>query len=660
MDSPRESQRPVRPPGRERHLAQVLPRRARVEDDAPVAQHVEDERARRAPGLRDDAAARRVLPHEDGRAPRRADHRLGLQVDDLARRGPRRGGDVAARVGRGRGAHLAVLDAHQHGALLRAGEQRPRRRHERDRAPVGRHAGRAHPARHLRDLARLRAVRRRQPDDTHRLAAFALQAHEDDPLPVGRPVPLGRALEQPARLAPEHRRAVERGARPVGPGEENLRPVRRVPRRVVGAGGERGLALAAHLLQPDPGLAVAVGGERHGVAVRRHRGRGVAAGEAHPAEHRGTVRLCRVRARPGQHGAPGQGGAGQDQEEPLEETATTGGRFARRLQGLRGQAARRGGRDRVERDGEVVRAAEALLGPLLEAAAHDALERGRDVAGGLEEAGRVLLEDRVEGLHGALAPEGPLAREHLVEHGPEREDVGAGVHRLAAHLLGGHVAHGAHHPARLGREGHRRDVAPLGGDGVHARQPEVEHLHLARAEQEHVLGLEVAVDDALLVRGGEAARDLERDLDRLAGRQRPVLQPLAERLALQQLHRRVDGALLAAEVVDGEDVRVREGGDRLRLALEAPERVGILGEVPRQDLDRHLALELRVARAEDDAHPALAELRDDLVGSEAAPGGERHGALPQTSSCFSTRVRQREPVFVTTATSSIRTPPRPM
>ena len=51
-------------------------------------------------------------------------------------------------------------------------------------------------------------------------------------------------------------------------------------------------------------------------------------------------------------------------------------------------------------------------------------------------------------------------------------------------------------------------------------------------------------------------------------------------------------------------------------------------------------------------------------GREAERGEERVAAVgqsipPQISSCFGTRVRQREPVFVTSATSSIRTPPRP-
>ena len=85
-------------------------------------------------------------------------------------------------------------------------------------------------------------------------------------------------------------------------------------------------------------------------------------------------------------------------------------------------------------------------------------------------------------------------------------------------------------------------------------------------------------------------------------------------------------AMLAvlAEVVNGEDVRMRQRGDRLGLALEARERGRIGGQVRRQDLDRDLAIERRVARAVDLAHAARAERGDDLVLSERCAAGEAH------------------------------------
>ena len=101
----------------------------------------------------------------------------------------------------------------------------------------------------------------------------------------------------------------------------------------------------------------------------------------------------------------------------------------------------------------------------------------------------------------------------------------------------------------------------------------------------------------------------------------------SKRLAVEQLRDRVGDAALAAEVEDGEDVRVREGRDGLGFTLEARQGGRIVGEMRRQHLDRHVAIELRIARAIDLAHPAAAERRLDDQGPEAQAGRQRHGEV---------------------------------
>ena len=58
-------------------------------------------------------------------------------------------------------------------------------------------------------------------------------------------------------------------------------------------------------------------------------------------------------------------------------------------------------------------------------------------------------------------------------------------------------------------------------------------------------------------------------------------------------------------------------GERLRLAFEPREPVRIGGKELRQDLDGHVAIELRIARPIHLAHSASANGAGDLVRAEA-------------------------------------------
>ena len=102
----------------------------------------------------------------------------------------------------------------------------------------------------------------------------------------------------------------------------------------------------------------------------------------------------------------------------------------------------------------------------------------------------------------------------LVQQDAEREDVRLGRDRLAARLLGRHVADRADDEARLrcsaGRVAGRERV------GLQPGQPEVEQLDVAVGPDHHVLGLDVAVHDLRGVGDGERLGDLPRDGERRA------------------------------------------------------------------------------------------------------------------------------------------------
>ena len=265
------------------------------------------------------------------------------------------------------------------------------------------------------------------------------------------------------------------------------------------------------------------------------------------------------------------------------------------------------------------RALVAQVPVLFEGRVDDALELRRKLRVELDRGDRRAVENRVEDDGRRARPRRLAARRHLVEHGAEGEEVGAGVERLAARLLGRHVRHGAD-----GRAGARQVLSAIAvGSAVlpgtrrsDARrvlgEAEVEDLGLAALRDEDVRRLDVAVHDAARVRGLEGIGDLRRR-DRAASRacSGPAAEPVPQRLALEQLHGDERLALVLADVVDRADVGVLERGGRAGLALQPLERLRVPAQLLRQELQRHAAAELQVLRLVDDAHAAAAELRED-------------------------------------------------
>ena len=110
-----------------------------------------------------------------------------------------------------------------------------------------------------------------------------------------------------------------------------------------------------------------------------------------------------------------------------------------------------------------------------------------------------------------------------------------------------------------------------------------------------------------------------RVLDGLPHRQRACGQPVAKRLAFEQLRDDERRAVLGADVVDCQDVRVIERRGGLGFLREPTQPIRIRGEVGRKDLDRDFTPERGVARAIHLAHPARTERREYLAASKSRP-----------------------------------------
>jgi hypothetical protein len=182
-----------------------------------------------------------------------------------------------------------------------------------------------------------------------------------------------------------------------------------------------------------------------------------------------------------------------------------GGRSAGRPDGPRLEPAAHG----LEGLVDLVSAGRAVARVLLQAAPDDPIEVRRQPRPELSRRSGRVSEDGGHQPRGIVGPERAAARRHLVEDGPQREDVRSLVHGSALHLLRRHVGNRPHHDAlprpHLGRQ---LRAGPLSGKrSRHLGEAEVQHLHPVVFAQHDVAGLEVAVNDALRVRGGERLRE---------------------------------------------------------------------------------------------------------------------------------------------------------
>ena len=97
---------------------------------------------------------------------------------------------------------------------------------------------------------------------------------------------------------------------------------------------------------------------------------------------------------------------------------------------------------------------------------------------------------------------------------------------------------------------------------------------------------------------------------------------LRQVLALDELHDEGAHAARFLEAVNVRDVRMVQRRERLSFPCEPGEPFGIVSERVRQDLERDVAIELRVASLIHLSHATFADRRSDFVHAEAGTGSE--------------------------------------
>ena len=141
------------------------------------------------------------------------------------------------------------------------------------------------------------------------------------------------------------------------------------------------------------------------------------------------------------------------------------------------------------------------------------------------------------------------------------------------------------------------------------RQPEIQNLYEAFGCDLDVGGLQVPVDDVLLVRRFDAIDELLNDRQSIL-----EVHGTAQILALDILHDQI----IRPDVVEMADVGVVERGNGTGFTGKP------LGELGVGNFDRDIPIQTGIVGAIHLAHATLADEREDLVGAEFVACRERH------------------------------------
>ena len=120
-------------------------------------------------------------------------------------------------------------------------------------------------------------------------------------------------------------------------------------------------------------------------------------------------------------------------------------------------------------------------------------------------------------------------------------------------------------------------------------------------------------------------------LQRFGRRQTPPRDRPVQRLTVHVLHGDKQLAVGFIDIVDMNDIRVIQRGCRLGFLHESPPPVRVAQRLRQQYLQRHIPVQVAVARLVHRAHSALPQAVHDLEVSDAAADHERIGIIVSRS-----------------------------
>ncbi len=230
---------------------------------------------------------------------------------------------------------------------------------------------------------------------------------------------------------------------------------------------------------------------------------------------------------------------------------------------------------------------------------------------------RRLVGTAQAGREPVLALERHSAREEPEEDAAEGVQVGRGACLVACGLLGRPVLRrpGEHAGDRRATRGAREPCEPEVGDH-HAPRPSLD---------EDVRRGEVAVDNTARVRVGERGGHRRAVPPRFVPAERSAADDAVQRRAFHELHDEHRLAVVLQDVVEADQVRVLEAGERRRLPLEALPQLGVVRDPRVEDLERDVAAQPLVACSPDHAHAPTPELLVEAISVGDGVLGVLHG-----------------------------------